>query len=460
MGNDPERKPARSLVLRLAGAPDLDERQRRALYLTVVLSLVGEFGTILDSLSIAAVKRSLAISDDGIAYIASAQTVAGLCGVGWGLLADIVGRRVMFLYGLPLMALQMIFTALATGETMYGLALIAGQCVPRPPAFAYLVEELDPGGRGALATLVAVGAALGAGAGLLLWAFVGDSTWGWRVLYLAQATAVLPFACAVHLADGWVPESRLFRPPTGDLCSKVSAPIASLWAKSRFVLLIFSLCTLIQSFTYVAPGKFLFDHLSSCGYHSRDASSMALLGGLVAMPVVIVCGRLSDHLGRVPMGAALWAGTGLSYAAFYSAPCQSRALPGAFVAVIVIAQFARSAVTLTLEQEVWKTEHRATAGAVYGLISGIFGAVGFAAYPLLSMRYGHSGALTLLSLCICSISAVWLFLPETAGRRLSSGATPQNTPGTEELAASSAEAEPLVVRVAAAQPALLPATAP
>eukprot|EP01065_Artemidia_motanka_P019179 TRINITY_DN2273_c1_g3_i1.p1 TRINITY_DN2273_c1_g3~~TRINITY_DN2273_c1_g3_i1.p1 ORF type:complete len:503 (+),score=106.99 TRINITY_DN2273_c1_g3_i1:129-1511(+) len=407
--------------LRAVGAPDLSDRQRRALQLTIVLSLVGEYGTILDSLALGSVRRSLDMSEDAVAYVSSVVQLGEVLMVVWGVLTDILGRRVFFLIGLPLTVVQLAAVGCATGSKTYMAALLLGRLLPRPPAFAYLVEQLEPEGRGALATLVAVGAAVGAGGALLVWAVIGDRPWGWRAMYLAEAAIVLPFAVSVHARDrSWLPESRLFVAPKGRFWEKAIAPFKSLWVNSWSILLVFCVVTVLQNLTITAPGKFVFDHLSECGYASSTASAVATIGGILSLPVLVVAGIASDRWGRVPTGALMWVGTGLSYALYYTARCGTVMLPSAFVLVVVIAQFCRSAITQTLEQECWSTEHRVTAGSVYSLLSGIFGSIGFVLYPLISQRAGHGGALSILSLGACLIGVVWLFLPETARKSLRS----------------------------------------
>ena len=194
-------------------------RQRRAVLVNVCLEITGEYGTLLSSLSLAAVARSLDLTNKDLALISSVTSLAGVLGCAWALLVDVYGRRIFFRIGLPIAAANEIFNGLAfSGWTLVAVG-VTKALSPPAPGLIYLVEEVTPKDRGAISATVAMGAGVGAGLALGLWATVGNYWWGWRIMALLKSLPLLYMSVRIWCSsDEFIPESQCFAPPRCHRC--------------------------------------------------------------------------------------------------------------------------------------------------------------------------------------------------------------------------------------------------
>lgn len=421
------------------GLPQLTSRQRRALAVNVCLEVTGEYGTLLSSLSLAAVERSLHLDHSELALIASVTSLAGVLGCVWALMTDVYGRRLFFRIGLPLAAAGEILNGLTFSG--YSLMLVGAFKALSPPApgLTYLIEELGPQDRGAISALVATGAGAGAGIALGLWAVIGGYSWGWRVMALLQCVPVLYMSIRIWCStEDFIPESLCFAPPKKGGLAAFKRPLHSLFMepRNRKVLLLWCMYMLVFNLLHCALGQFLYVHLvDDCGYSAQHNSLLTLVGGMVALPMVFLTGKVSDRIGRVPTTQLVWFLGGVSYALFYGAPCGSPWLPVGFILVVVFPQFCRIALSRNVASELWQTEHRCLASAVSDVVNSVAGSIGFALFPVLAERVGGSRrALAVLGLA-CSIAlplAVYL-VPETSGVKMNNLNQPEpNEEGSDQ----------------------------
>jgi len=274
---------------------------------------------------------------------------------------------------------------------------------------------------GAISGLIGVGAGLGAGLALGLWALVGDYEWGWRALALLQSLPLVYLSIRIWWpgAGEYLPESKCFAPPKEGGFAAFRRPIASLFLnpRSRSVLIRWSFYTFAFQVTGVAAGQYLFVHLTNdCGYSATSNSLVTLLAGAIGMPLVLLTGVMSDRIGRIPTAQICWMLGGLSYSWFYTAPCDSMSVILGFIAVVCIPQFCRIAMTNTISNEIWQTEHRNLAGAVVGIVGSLSGTLGYQLFVTLASKVGHRHAEAWLGLAASVLLPMLLwFVPETSG---------------------------------------------
>lgn len=279
-------------------------------------------------------------------------------------------------------------------------------------------------------------------------------------MYALAASPVFFFAIRLLTAGPeYLPESRLFRAASGTCGQRVCRPIRSLWAHSMRPLLLMVAVNIFFNLGDAAPGKFLLARLGStgCGFGAAHVSILTAVSGAIAVPCLVLSGWVNDRCGRVPTGTAIWVGTSLAYGLFYSTQCDSWLLGPSFALVVIVAQFIRAAVTQTLQQEVWRTEHRATTGIILSPVSSVSSSAGFMLYPLLrdpperawrvgpwtlhGWGLGSERALAVLSQLMLLSAVAWVCLPETGGKRLQAVGEDQ---AAEDLSEAEGAAAPLL----------------
>ena len=144
-GND---TPQRSWLLARLGIPELDERQRRALFVCWCMEVLGEYQTLLSTLSLPAVQRSIAMPEDGLSVVAQFASLTGVLGIIWSLLTDVYGRSLFFRYGIPIAAANEILGGCVWDMRSMILMRCLGVFTPPTPGVTYLIEEVGPEGRG------------------------------------------------------------------------------------------------------------------------------------------------------------------------------------------------------------------------------------------------------------------------------------------------------------------------
>eukprot|EP00662_Eupelagonemidae_sp_cell21_P007148 gene7148-24211_t len=76
---------------------------------------------MLDSLSISAVRRSLNMTEDDIAWTTAYSQLGSVASILYGMFSDVIGRRPMFLIGLPMIVVYLVSLASAQSQLWWGL---------------------------------------------------------------------------------------------------------------------------------------------------------------------------------------------------------------------------------------------------------------------------------------------------------------------------------------------------
>ena len=169
----------------------------------------------------------------------------------------------------------------------------------------------------------------------------------------------------------------------------------------------------VQAGSFLAP-KYLQDMQ---GWEPSSVAMLSLAGGALAIVGNPLAGWLSDRFGRRPITTLFTGMFSLAAVAFYS-------LVGAFVPVLWIGfiffMMGSSVTTTSYGTELFPTRYRSTATGFRAIVAAAAGILGLSTVSLLYPVFGSNWT-SIAVLCAVSLIApvmVWLFLPETAGRRL------------------------------------------
>ena len=179
---------------------------------TLILACLAQFMVVLDvsvvNVALPSIRHALGFTEDGLQWVVNAYTItfAGFLLLG-GRAADLVGRRLVFVFGLVLFALASLGGGLADSSTMLVvMRLVQGlaAAIVAPASLTIITTSFDdPTARHrAVGIWAAVGAAGGA-AGVLLGGILTDVL-GWRwILFINVPIGLLAAVAAERLiAEG------------------------------------------------------------------------------------------------------------------------------------------------------------------------------------------------------------------------------------------------------------------
>jgi MFS family permease len=153
------------------------------------------------------------------------------------------------------------------------------------------------------------------------------------------------------------------------------------------------------------------------GYAPHQAVLIMLPGGVVALGLNILTGRVSDLLGRkrtVLITATL---AGICYTIFYSG-LHGAAIPPIWV-LAFYGFFATDALFAGYTTEIMPTAYRATVSGLRYMVEIMMGGLSLGLEGVFYDRFGaHGPAISIFLLTIPIALIAVLFLPEPAGRKL------------------------------------------
>jgi putative MFS transporter len=231
-------------------------------------------------------------------------------------LADRRGRRKLLLVSITGFTLATLATAFAPSIEAFACCQLVARfflCTETVLVWTVVTEELPAGARGLGFGWLAMLSALGTGSSAILYGgILAPLGLSWRVLYLVA----VPVLVVVAIGRRSLPESARFTAAAGH------GALARRWWQIlrpglRGRLALVCLTAALGNLTAQATA-FVIDFMENDRHLSATAANFILIGaGVVAVPVLIVAGRISDHYGRKRICCAFMALTVAGLVSFF-----------------------------------------------------------------------------------------------------------------------------------------------
>ena len=426
--NQPRHNPA-------SGPADYPLAERERGYLWLLLGLLMSvtvfegYDVTIFHLCTPDIARTFQLDDAAVGQMASLVRVGGMAAFFLVMYADRVGRKPVVSATVLFYTLFTLFTALSHGLGTFTLFQSCAQLFLSAEfgiAIIMISEEFPAGSRGTgVAVLNGVGL-LGVVAGGVLYALVVDSRWGWRGMYFI---GIIPLLLVAFLRRNLRETARFEalqeeRKRSGSERTGILAvlrhALQPLLGPYRGRILLIAL--LWNSVGLVgAPAVTFFTLYAKRDHHwtSAQISQAVVLAYLIGTLGHLLAGWSLDRVGRKLTTSVAYLVGAVSILALFKTGTHAAMLTSMVITVFAF-QGARTA-TATYSSELFPTEIRATSYSLtvqlLGQISGLLTPVTVGA---LSRRLGGLGnAVAVVSIGpVIGAGLVWLFAPETRGRRL------------------------------------------
>jgi MFS family permease len=170
----------------LRGEVRFERRDRRALFLMVLVAFVTGYGAAQISHTLTFARKALDLSEGDMFGVFAITRAASMVGLVFALIADRRGRRGPFLVAFALLPVGNVLTALlpgpvlfTVGQSLTRIAVIATAAL----AVVILAEELSPPVRALGIGIYALAGAMGTGLGLILLPIAENSDDAYRLLF-------------------------------------------------------------------------------------------------------------------------------------------------------------------------------------------------------------------------------------------------------------------------------------
>ncbi len=368
------------------------------------------------------ISESLHMSEADTGYYTGAIRLGGLAALLFIPLADLIGRRRVFLLSLIGMSVGTFLTAFVQSPLQFVLVqvvtrafMLSGATI----AVVMLVEVFPAHQRGSAIGLLQVLGGLGYGLGALLYAFVDSLPFGWRALY---ALGLIPLLLMPFFRRALQETERFERHAAsrGALRREIAtwvAPLVELVrAHPRRAL------TIAMAGLFASAGSISFFQYTSYfvqtahGWAPGQYSLLVVGAGALGVFGNVLGGRGSDRFGRRVVGClALCAAPAFAWA-FFQGP-EAILVPA--WGLFVLCMSAGDVIVRAFTAELFPTSVRGTSG---GILIGVQ-AIGFSAgLALVGFGTDVSGDLgrtvSWVALAAVVSAAALLFLPETRDREL------------------------------------------
>ena len=393
------------------GRPRFSTRDRRVVFLMVVVAFVVGYGAAQISHTLTFARKSLGLTESGMFWIFGITRAASLLGVIFAIVADRRGRRIPFLIAFTMLPIGNLATALLPGQILFTVS----QSVTRVAVVSVaalsvviLAEELSPHVRALGIGIYGLAGAMGTGLGLILLPVAETNEDAYRLLFGLTGLGLL----ALPLLIRFLRESRAyvqyskpvtFRKALAAGLGKHFWPLAGM----AFFIAAFS----SPAFDFVLER--LIDDLS---WETAPARFLLIVFSGIGSAGLIIGGRLADTIGRRRTSVAAMILGVAGGIAFYTQSSGWVLAPA-----ILIASLGATMLTPAFaahRSELFPTRVRASAAgwvtnvAILGSISG------FSIGALLVDDIGLSATISFLGLGVVIAMFLVLRLPETRGMDL------------------------------------------
>jgi MFS family permease len=401
----------------------MTRRGERVFLLVGMAALFAGFDQNIYGFAIPQIQASLNIPENQIGLTVTYFRIATLFAMIFALSADIVGRRRLLLVTIFGQAAFTLGTAFAgTYPQFVWLQFFTRVFGYAEEMLCYVViaEEVAAGVRGWASGTLASLNYTGAGLAALFFMLVNVLPGRWRALYVIGGLSML----FVAFLRRQLPETKRFATRHAEV-ERLHARIGGALDMVRRALhefpdrIILILVAVAAWGFAIGPATVLAASYlqKTLHYAPWQASALMIPGGLVALWLNILVGRLSDSIGRKLVLNAVMAGCGAAYAAFYSG-VQGWIVPPLWIAAF-FCFFSAEALFRSLAAEIVPTAYRATVGGLSYTAELMAGGVSLGLEGVWYDRFQAHGPAIAVSLLAIPISMIALvFLPEPAGRTL------------------------------------------
>ncbi len=401
----------------------MTRREERVFLLVGLAALFAGFDQNVYGFAIPQIQASLHIPENQIGLTVTYFRIATLAAMILALSADIVGRRRLLLFTI---FGQAAFT-LATAFSQNYVQFVWLQVLTRVFGYAeemlcivVIVEEVAANVRGWAAGTLAGLTYAGAGLAALCFAAVNILPGRWRALYVIGGFSMFFLAFLRRR----LPETKRFQirhEEVERLHSRIGGAFDMVRRMAREYpgrILLIALAAGAWGFA-IGPGTVLAASYlqKTLHYAPWQASALMIPGGLFALWLNILMGRLSDRIGRKVTIGLMMSLSGAAYAVFFSG------IQGAIVPVLWVAAFfgffTASSLARSLSAEIVPTAYRATIGGVCYCAEVMLGGVSLGLEGVwYDYFHAHGPAISVSLLAIPIALIALLFLPEPSGRVL------------------------------------------
>jgi MFS family permease len=411
-----------STVVRRPANSGLNSGNRRLLGLIVVATFFEGYDRAILGLALKYIGSDLRVGEDQLGTPLALIGLGSIAAIVVAVSADRFGRSRMLLVTVLGYTVSTLLTALSRSTS----ELVVWQFFSRVFVSAELsiatvvVAEILPAASRAygVGTVGAV-AALGYGFASLMFVGVEHYPFGWRFLYLV---GIAPLFVIAYLRRGLPETDRWLRVrqerPAGPALRGILTPLVRMVGThpARFVSL--ALVAFLFRFSW-EPGYTFVPYFAQTkhGLTSGSVAMMYSLGGALGIVGGILGGKMSDRMGRRPIGTVCFVVLVVSLCAYYNGP-RGLLLP-AWIGMVTFGS-AASIMILSYSTELFSTSYRASAATVIAAIGTAGGSVGLFVEGFGVRALGSTGgAVTALSVSLVPATLVFLMAcPETSQREL------------------------------------------